>query len=162
MFVCLYFFFSSRRRHTICALVTGVQTCSLPISHFSVIGSAAFAFDRADMVSQEVEGAKQRRQQFFSQRLIAVAHLRQHSFELMRILLERGKAEGPRSTLARMDRAENAVDCFAVFRVGLAIDQRNFGTDEPFVAFLEENELDIVLVHECIPSQSVWALWPER
>src|SRR3546814_1595249 len=29
--MCL-FFFSSRRRHTICALVTGVQTCALPIS----------------------------------------------------------------------------------------------------------------------------------
>src|SRR3546814_8643301 len=28
------FFFSSRRRHTICALVTGVQTCALPISYF--------------------------------------------------------------------------------------------------------------------------------
>src|SRR3546814_8467628 len=27
----LYFFFSSRRRHTRCALVTGVQTCALPI-----------------------------------------------------------------------------------------------------------------------------------
>src|SRR3546814_1286738 len=30
-FVCC-FFFSSRRRHTRCALVTGVQTCALPIS----------------------------------------------------------------------------------------------------------------------------------
>src|SRR3546814_9213309 len=29
---CLLFFFSSRRRHTRCALVTGVQTCALPIS----------------------------------------------------------------------------------------------------------------------------------
>src|SRR3546814_5751508 len=31
--VCVYFvfFFSSRRRHTRCALVTGVQTCALPI-----------------------------------------------------------------------------------------------------------------------------------
>src|SRR3546814_9036479 len=28
----LFFFFSSRRRHTSCALVTGVQTCALPIS----------------------------------------------------------------------------------------------------------------------------------
>src|SRR3546814_2686127 len=28
---CLIFFFSSRRRHTRCALVTGVQTCALPI-----------------------------------------------------------------------------------------------------------------------------------
>src|SRR3546814_9676803 len=35
MFTCvllLLFFFSSRRRHTRCALVTGVQTCALPIS----------------------------------------------------------------------------------------------------------------------------------
>src|SRR3546814_2488507 len=30
MLFCL-FFFSSRRRHTRCALVTGVQTCALPI-----------------------------------------------------------------------------------------------------------------------------------
>src|SRR3546814_1240576 len=28
---CSIFFFSSRRRHTRCALVTGVQTCALPI-----------------------------------------------------------------------------------------------------------------------------------
>src|SRR3546814_3721651 len=29
---CLFFFFfSNRRRHTSCALVTGVQTCALPI-----------------------------------------------------------------------------------------------------------------------------------
>src|SRR3546814_11748082 len=28
------FFFSSRRRHTRCALVTGVQTCALPILFF--------------------------------------------------------------------------------------------------------------------------------
>src|SRR3546814_18662139 len=27
-----FFFFSSRRRHTRCALVTGVQTCALPIA----------------------------------------------------------------------------------------------------------------------------------
>src|SRR3546814_10115737 len=31
LFFCC-FFFSSRRRHTRCALVTGVQTCALPIS----------------------------------------------------------------------------------------------------------------------------------
>src|SRR3546814_4094669 len=31
LIVCLFFFFSSRRRHTRCALVTGVQTCALPI-----------------------------------------------------------------------------------------------------------------------------------
>src|SRR3546814_2952968 len=32
MFFICCFFFSSRRRHTRCALVTGVQTCALPIS----------------------------------------------------------------------------------------------------------------------------------
>src|SRR3546814_4311574 len=35
VFMCMVdvccFFFSSRRRHTRCALVTGVQTCALPI-----------------------------------------------------------------------------------------------------------------------------------
>src|SRR3546814_5321615 len=30
LLICV-FFFSSRRRHTRCALVTGVQTCALPI-----------------------------------------------------------------------------------------------------------------------------------
>src|SRR3546814_3783541 len=36
--ICLYgfCFFSSRRRHTRCALVTGVQTCALPISELPV------------------------------------------------------------------------------------------------------------------------------
>src|SRR3546814_3411604 len=31
IFLSSFFFFSSRRRHTRCALVTGVQTCALPI-----------------------------------------------------------------------------------------------------------------------------------
>src|SRR3546814_9814941 len=31
VYLYLFFFFSSRRRHTRCALVTGVQTCALPI-----------------------------------------------------------------------------------------------------------------------------------
>src|SRR3546814_10551084 len=33
-----FFFFSSRRRHTRCALVTGVQTCALPILRRRRIG----------------------------------------------------------------------------------------------------------------------------
>src|SRR3546814_16690094 len=35
----MFFFFSSRRRHTRCALVTGVQTCALPISRKIAIRS---------------------------------------------------------------------------------------------------------------------------
>src|SRR3546814_20400573 len=52
MYICVYwyfvvfFFFSSRRRHTRCALVTGVQTCALPIyvvsGHFPATGGQMF------------------------------------------------------------------------------------------------------------------------
>src|SRR3546814_7544718 len=40
LMVVVFFFFSSRRRHTRCALVTGVQTCALPI--FQRGGATAF------------------------------------------------------------------------------------------------------------------------
>src|SRR3546814_8964538 len=39
------FFFSSRRRHTRCALVTGVQTCALPISVIVLGLSGAVSHD---------------------------------------------------------------------------------------------------------------------
>src|SRR3546814_5129754 len=48
--LCLMFFFlSSRRRHTRCALVTGVQTCALPICHPSHMASdeRLFGYRRA-------------------------------------------------------------------------------------------------------------------
>src|SRR3546814_3787904 len=40
------FFFSSRRRHTRCALVTGVQTCALPI-YGMAFGQGTEQFTRA-------------------------------------------------------------------------------------------------------------------
>src|SRR3546814_4412481 len=43
-FECFFFFFSSRRRHTRCALVTGVQTCALPIYARTVQERALSAF----------------------------------------------------------------------------------------------------------------------
>src|SRR3546814_10817748 len=46
---CLYLFFSSRRRHTRCALVTGVQTCALPI---------CFDFGRVDAGVARAKGAE--------------------------------------------------------------------------------------------------------
>src|SRR3546814_5964147 len=49
-----FFFFSSRRRHTRCALVTGVQTCALPILrtlNFSARGTAK----RREISSARVE-----------------------------------------------------------------------------------------------------------
>src|SRR3546814_4546168 len=45
--VCGFFFFSGRRRHTRCALVTGVQTCALPI-----LAAAAGGVQAADQVHQ--------------------------------------------------------------------------------------------------------------
>src|SRR3546814_5639826 len=42
------FFFSSRRRHTRCALVTGVQTCALPICG---LGGAVFAGISSDVTT---------------------------------------------------------------------------------------------------------------
>src|SRR3546814_12282480 len=50
-----FFFFSSRRRHTRCALVTGVQTCALPISY---VTGFARAYARAvDLPEAEIGAA---------------------------------------------------------------------------------------------------------
>src|SRR3546814_3447496 len=58
MILSVFFFFSSRRRHTRCALVTGVQTCALPILVLqverdvaSVIGARGHAL-RADFLDR--------------------------------------------------------------------------------------------------------------
>src|SRR3546814_781807 len=46
----VFFFFSSRRRHTRCALVTGVQTCALPISQIPAEGLPAILYSTATAV----------------------------------------------------------------------------------------------------------------
>src|SRR3546814_18939547 len=48
------FFFSSRRRHTRCALVTGVQTCALPISLFFLAFVPQFVRPDAGPVALQV------------------------------------------------------------------------------------------------------------
>src|SRR3546814_2831520 len=57
---CGFFFFSSRRRHTRCALVTGVQTCALPI--FVTFGAfdqgGEFSTMLANFVSGGADGFK--------------------------------------------------------------------------------------------------------
>src|SRR3546814_6848890 len=45
-FVFSFLFFSSRRRHTRCALVTGVQTCALPISVAAAVALLPAADDQ--------------------------------------------------------------------------------------------------------------------
>src|SRR3546814_9326688 len=55
-----FFFFSSRRRHTRCALVTGVQTCALPISVIAMIShdeDGAMGIGVADPIGGMTVGA---------------------------------------------------------------------------------------------------------
>src|SRR3546814_2441259 len=52
--LCVLFFFSSRRRHTSCALVTGVQTCALPICRGGKVA------DNAVAAMQQIEGSAQK------------------------------------------------------------------------------------------------------
>src|SRR3546814_2685180 len=63
-----FFFFSSRRRHTRCALVTGVQTCALPISgklkpeeysggSFSLSNLGGFGVEQFDAIINPPQGA---------------------------------------------------------------------------------------------------------
>src|SRR3546814_5026497 len=49
-------FFSSRRRHTRCALVTGVQTCALPISSAGAVAT----FGRAPSLERPTAAARLR------------------------------------------------------------------------------------------------------
>src|SRR3546814_2926517 len=85
------FFFSSRRRHTRCALVTGVQTCALPILFRSPLKSAVA--DGAD----RLEGLHP----------VVGIHLRQSGAIVGESLLLFGGGEGGRAalTLAKIGRA---------------------------------------------------------
>src|SRR3546814_20838140 len=53
--VSILFFFSSRRRHTRCALVTGVQTCALPICSRSLMWQYTSCISTGGMESSDVE-----------------------------------------------------------------------------------------------------------
>src|SRR3546814_3762389 len=52
MYVYFCFFFSSRRRHTRCALVTGVQTCALPISEPAQFDAAVIGQPGGDFIEE--------------------------------------------------------------------------------------------------------------
>src|SRR3546814_1076052 len=73
LYLVYVFFFSSRRRHTRCALVTGVQTCALPIyvSGLSILVEWANGQDqwiRAlawEVINSRVEVAEDRVSHFY-------------------------------------------------------------------------------------------------
>src|SRR3546814_4115794 len=57
LWFCVVFFFSSRRRHTRCALVTGVQTCALPIYQLAALTlqlASAIAAADGDFCAKEI------------------------------------------------------------------------------------------------------------
>src|SRR3546814_5528543 len=65
-----FFFFSSRRRHTRCALVTGVQTCALPIyaqAHRCIYHGWAFrpdgSFIGAPIEKEQMHGNKRSKEE---------------------------------------------------------------------------------------------------
>src|SRR3546814_8355831 len=53
----MVFFFSSRRRHTRCALVTGVQTCALPIYHVVALLGTALTPEQAALLKRVAPAA---------------------------------------------------------------------------------------------------------
>src|SRR3546814_8144100 len=55
LYLFVVFFFSSRRRHTRCALVTGVQTCALPI-----LTQAIYTFRQGRIIDRSHEAQKYR------------------------------------------------------------------------------------------------------
>src|SRR3546814_12070663 len=81
----LFFFFSSRRRHTRCALVTGVQTCALPIYYLA--GNMAPAYRRLEDLARDDKepGARRFKEAFLDDRNRTMV-------ERMAPLLERGNA----------------------------------------------------------------------
>src|SRR3546814_294507 len=103
----LCFFFSSRRRHTRCALVTGVQTCALPISTTIITFLMVFVIQNAqnrdgaalqaklDELIRCATGARDR--------FIGIEHLGESEVEEIRKALE-DQAEGDRSARETLDR----------------------------------------------------------
>src|SRR3546814_6376111 len=53
-------FFSSKRRHTICALVTGVQTCALPIYNRLTLSNLKQVMTVGETVTAKTRGLVQR------------------------------------------------------------------------------------------------------
>src|SRR3546814_7510305 len=81
-----FFFFSSRRRHTRCALVTGVQTCALPISgqwRYTPPTHVVAAFRQALDEHAAEGGVAGRGARYARNRDVMVAGLRRLGFETL-------------------------------------------------------------------------------
>src|SRR3546814_9738821 len=94
----VFFFFSSRRRHTRCALVTGVQTCALPIWLVATEGEVA---ERVELHTHTMDGnvMQMRRVEFVEIPAQGEAALQPGGIHIMLIGLKQPLREGERFPL---------------------------------------------------------------
>src|SRR3546814_2861015 len=103
---CLYIvvFFSSRRRHTRCALVTGVQTCALPILSIRLLGDAASSF--AERCIDGLDADRDRIAELVERSLMLVTALAPHiGYDAAARIAKTAHAEGTRSEERRVGKA---------------------------------------------------------
>src|SRR3546814_7237277 len=128
-----FFFFSSRRRHTRCALVTGVQTCALPIYRHLLIEQILIeaGLTAAHDVVAERAGAhvleqllRQQRLELLrglaDRRLVTIARTGAHALELAEVGNGVGGAHGHANAPAydapeRMTCSDRFVDLSALW-----------------------------------------------
>src|SRR3546814_4971649 len=80
----VFFFFSSRRRHTRCALVTGVQTCALPILRLAaILASGGDARIRPDAEGRNKYYASVLPSDALAYGSSTINSISQHSFDLL-------------------------------------------------------------------------------
>src|SRR3546814_1302540 len=112
-----WFFFASRRRHTRCALVTGVQTCALPIlfglgarglQRAFDLGRAAGLVDQAQRTVEVVDDRRQRLVELVRERRRHLAD-RHHPRGEQQLFLLRLRSEEHTSELQSLMRISYAV-----------------------------------------------------
>src|SRR3546814_1851799 len=83
----ILFFFSSRRRHTRCALVTGVQTCALPISVVLARWPAsASAWRKAPTIRPRTSPASRKRTSALAGCTLTSTRSEEHTSELQSLM----------------------------------------------------------------------------
>src|SRR3546814_943697 len=98
-YIFVFFFFSSRRRHTRCALVTGVQTCALPILQ-RLRPAPAIGIHRRTLHALDAR--------LHRAMTLRIAHARQQSDGAARALLALNPMTITRRGYALLRRADNA------------------------------------------------------
>src|SRR3546814_743514 len=118
------FFFSSRRRHTRCALVTGVQTCALPILRWTVgdTTSGSGAEQRTHIFVKPYSAGLRSNLVITTDRRVYHIELESRSTGAMAAL----SWTYPKDELIALRRQQDAAAAAAPIASGLAVDRLNF------------------------------------